>query len=61
MVQVFSVPTLELLHAMKSHTVHLTLNLAARMSFENITPKVEQIVADSGVREGLCLVKVIGE
>ena len=54
-------PTLELLHAMKSHTVHLTLNLAARMSFENITPKVEQIVADSGVREGLCLVKVIGE
>ena len=44
---------------MRSHTVHLTLNLPARMAFENITPKVEQIVADSGVREGLVLVNAM--
>ena len=36
---------------MKSHTEYLTLNLPARMAFENITPKVEAIVAKSGVRE----------
>jgi hypothetical protein len=29
---------------MKSHTEYLTFNLPARMAFENITPKVEQIV-----------------
>ena len=44
---------------MKSHTVHLAFNLPARMAFENITPKVEQIVADSGVREGLCLINAM--
>jgi thiamine phosphate synthase YjbQ (UPF0047 family) len=46
---------------MKSHTVHLTMNVPARMDFVNITKDVEKAVADSGVREGLCLVKVIGE
>ena len=40
---------------MKSHTEYLTLNVPARMDFVNITPKVEQIVQDSGVREGLLL------
>ena len=40
---------------MKSHTEYLTLNLPARLAFENITPKVEAIVAKSGVREGLVL------
>jgi secondary thiamine-phosphate synthase enzyme len=40
---------------MKSHTEYLTFNLPARMAFENITPKVEQIVARSGVSEGLLL------
>jgi secondary thiamine-phosphate synthase enzyme len=40
---------------MKSHTEYLTLNLPARMAFENITPKVEAIVEKSGVREGLVL------
>ena len=44
---------------MRSHTVHLTLNLPARMAFENITSKVEQIVADSGVHEGLALVNAM--
>jgi len=44
---------------MKSHTVHLTFNLPARMAFENITPKVAQIVADSGIREGLILINAM--
>ncbi|MBS0203210.1 MAG: YjbQ family protein, partial [Planctomycetes bacterium] len=40
---------------MKSHTEYLTFNLPARMAFENITPKIEEIVQKSGVREGLLL------
>lgn len=40
---------------MKSHTEHLTFHLPARMAFENITPKVEAIVRESGVTEGLVL------
>jgi secondary thiamine-phosphate synthase enzyme len=40
---------------MKSHTQYLTINLPARMAFENITPKIEEIVHQSGVREGLVL------
>ncbi len=40
---------------MKSHTVYLTFQLPERMGFENITPQIEQIVRDSGVREGLVL------
>ena len=38
---------------MKSYTEYLTFNLPARMAFENITPKVDEIVRASGVREGL--------
>ncbi len=44
---------------MKSHTVHLTMNVPARMDFVNITPQVEKAVAESGVREGLCLVNAM--
>jgi secondary thiamine-phosphate synthase enzyme len=44
---------------MKSHTEYLTFNLPARMAFENITPQVEQIVRNSGVREGLVLVNAM--
>lgn len=40
---------------MKSHTVHLTMNVPERMGFVNITPQVEQAVRESGVREGLVL------
>jgi secondary thiamine-phosphate synthase enzyme len=40
---------------MKSHTEYLTLNLPERMGFVNITPRVEQAVADSGVQEGMVL------
>ncbi len=40
---------------MKSRTEYLTFNLPARMAFENITPKIEEIVQQSGVREGILL------
>ncbi|HKE00417.1 MAG TPA: secondary thiamine-phosphate synthase enzyme YjbQ [Planctomycetota bacterium] len=41
---------------MRSHTEYLTLNLPGRMSFENITPRVAEIVRKSGVQEGMVLV-----
>ena len=44
---------------MKSRTEYLTFNLPARMAFQNITPRVEQIVADSGIQEGLALVNAM--
>ena len=44
---------------MKSHTEYLTMNVPARMDFVNITSRVEQIVRDSGVAEGLCLVNAM--
>jgi secondary thiamine-phosphate synthase enzyme len=40
---------------MKYKTEYLTFNLPARMAFTNITPQVQRIVAESGVREGLVL------
>ena len=40
---------------MKSHTEYLTFNLPARMAFENITPQVEEVLRNSGIREGLLL------
>jgi len=40
---------------MKSRTEYLTFTLSERMGFENITPRVEDIVRRSGVREGLVL------
>ena len=44
---------------MKSTTEYLTFNIPARMDFLNITPEVEEIVAKSGVKEGLCLVNAM--
>ncbi len=44
---------------MKSHTERLIFNVPARMGFENITPTIQQIVAESGVQEGLCLVNAM--
>jgi secondary thiamine-phosphate synthase enzyme len=44
---------------MRSHTEYLTFNLPARMGFENITPRVAEIVRTSGVREGLVLVNAM--
>lgn len=42
---------------MKSLTQYLTFNLPARMDFVNITKQVEDCVRQSGVQEGLVLVK----
>ncbi|MFN7813936.1 MAG: secondary thiamine-phosphate synthase enzyme YjbQ [Planctomycetia bacterium] len=44
---------------MKSLTEHLTFTIPARMGFLNITPTVEELVARSGIREGLCLVNAM--
>ena len=44
---------------MKSITEYLTFNIPARMGFENITPKIEQIVQKSGVAEGLVLINAM--
>jgi len=41
---------------MKSHTQYLWFNTKNRQEFINITPQVEEAVAKSGVKEGLCLV-----
>ncbi len=40
---------------MKSVTEYLTFILPERMAFENITPKIEEIVRRSEIREGLLL------
>ena len=40
---------------MKSTTEYLTFHLPERMAFLNITPQLEQIVRQSGIREGLLL------
>ncbi len=44
---------------MKSKTEYLTLHIDDRMDFANITPQVEAVIRDSGVREGLSLVNAM--
>ena len=44
---------------MKSHRAELTFNLPDRMAFVNITPQVEEALAASDIREGLCLVNAM--
>ena len=44
---------------MKSLTEHLSFQIPTRMGFVNITPRVAELVARSGVREGLCLVNAM--
>ena len=44
---------------MRSHTKYLTMNVPARMDFVNITDEVTAAVAESRVREGLCLVNAM--
>jgi secondary thiamine-phosphate synthase enzyme len=43
----------------KSHRTTLTLHLPGRTGFVNITPDVEEALADSGIQEGLCLVNAM--
>ena len=44
---------------MISQTRYLTFNVPARMGFVNITPEVQDAVAESGVMEGLVLVNAM--
>jgi secondary thiamine-phosphate synthase enzyme len=44
---------------MKSYTEHVTMNVAKRMGFVNLTPQVEAAVKKSGVQEGLVLVNAM--
>lgn len=44
---------------MKSLTKHITLNVPRRRAFINITPQVADVVRESGVKEGLCLVNAM--
>jgi secondary thiamine-phosphate synthase enzyme len=44
---------------MKSHRQELWFNIPARRGFRNITPDVEDALAASGIREGLCLVNAM--
>jgi secondary thiamine-phosphate synthase enzyme len=44
---------------MKSFRWTLTMNTKERVAFVNITKQVEAAVAQSGVREGLCLVNAM--
>lgn len=44
---------------MKSHTEYLTFTTASRRDYLNITRRIEEIVAASGIREGLCLVNAM--
>jgi len=44
---------------MKAHTDYLTLHIATRRAFVNITPEVRRVVAESHVREGLVLVNAM--
>jgi len=42
---------------MKSYRKELWFNIPTRMAFVNITPQVEECLKESGVQEGLVLVK----
>lgn len=44
---------------MKHLTKHLFFNLPTRMGFLNITSEIEELVIESKVREGLCLVNAM--
>jgi len=44
---------------MKSYRKELSFRTRTRCAYINITPQVEAALADSGIREGLCLVKHI--
>ena len=44
---------------MKSHRKELWFEVPGRRGFVNITPEVDEAVAESGVTEGLCLVNAM--
>lgn len=44
---------------MKSFRKVLTLNAPTRRAFIHLTPEIEKALAESGIREGLCLVNAM--
>ncbi len=44
---------------MKSHRKELWFNIPDRRGYVNITPQVEETLAESGVKEGLCLINAM--
>ena len=44
---------------MKSLTEHLWFETKSRRGYINITPKIEELVSKSGIKEGLCLVNAM--
>lgn len=44
---------------MKTYTEYIWFNTQKRQEIINITPKVEEIVKKSGIKEGLCLVNAM--
>ncbi len=44
---------------MKSHTEYIVFNTTTKKAFINITPKIDEIVKKSGIKEGLCLVNAM--
>lgn len=44
---------------MKSYRKELWFEVPGRRAFINITPKVEECLAESGIKEGLCLVNAM--
>jgi len=44
---------------MKSFRWTLNMNTPERVGFVNLTPQVEAVLAQSGIREGLCLVNAM--
>ena len=44
---------------MKSYRKELTINTKTRRAFVNITPDVQAALAESGIKEGLCLVNAM--
>jgi secondary thiamine-phosphate synthase enzyme len=44
---------------MKSYRQELHFNTKTRRAFINITPQVEAALAESGIREGLCLINAM--
>jgi thiamine phosphate synthase YjbQ (UPF0047 family) len=46
---------------MKTFRKELWFNVPSRRAFINIMPDIQQCIDESGIKEGLVLVKVIGE
>jgi len=44
---------------LKTLTEYLWFNVETRRAFINITPKIEELVKKSGIKEGLCLVNAM--